>query len=162
MLRVKAVLSGSLGVVVFSALLQAQAPATPPRRPAPEPWRFAGTRPCVGPEGGALQCPPAAQTMAVRAGRLFDSVSGQMLTKQVVLLQGERITDVGPEAQIKIPAGAQVIDLSQATVLPGPDRRAHPHVQQPRAGRDDRTGDADRDPERSRPTCRPASRRRAT
>jgi imidazolonepropionase-like amidohydrolase len=55
----------------------------------------------------------------VRAGRLFDSISGQMLPKQVVLLLGERITDVGPEAQVKIPAGAQVIDLSQATVLPG-------------------------------------------
>jgi imidazolonepropionase-like amidohydrolase len=55
----------------------------------------------------------------VRAGRLFDSISGQMLSKQVVLMFGERITDVGPEAQIKIPAGAQVIDLSQATVLPG-------------------------------------------
>ena len=35
------------------------------------------------------------------------------------MLQGERITEVGPEAQVKIPAGAQVIDLSQATVLPG-------------------------------------------
>jgi imidazolonepropionase-like amidohydrolase len=57
--------------------------------------------------------------VAVRAGRLFDSKTGQMLTRQVVLLQGERITEVGPEAQIKIPAGAQVIDLSQATVLPG-------------------------------------------
>ena len=33
--------------------------------------------------------------------------------------QGERITEVGPEAQVKIPAGAKVIDLSQATVLPG-------------------------------------------
>jgi imidazolonepropionase-like amidohydrolase len=42
-----------------------------------------------------------------------------MLTKQVVILSGERITDVGPESQVKIPAGAQVIDLSQATVLPG-------------------------------------------
>jgi len=42
-----------------------------------------------------------------------------MLARQVVLLQGERITDVGPEGQVKIPAGAQVIDLSQATVLPG-------------------------------------------
>jgi len=57
--------------------------------------------------------------IAVRAGRLFDSKTGQMLARQVVLLQGERITDVGPEAQVKIPAGAQVIDLSQATVLPG-------------------------------------------
>jgi imidazolonepropionase-like amidohydrolase len=50
---------------------------------------------------------------------MFDSKTGQMLTNQVVLLNGERITAVGPEAQVKIPAGAQVIDLSQATVLPG-------------------------------------------
>ena len=57
--------------------------------------------------------------IAVGAGRLFNSKTGQMLARQVVLLQGERITDVGPEAQVKIPAGAQVIDLSQATVLPG-------------------------------------------
>jgi len=42
-----------------------------------------------------------------------------MLMRQVVLFQGERITDSGPEAQVKIPAGARVIDLSQATVLPG-------------------------------------------
>jgi len=44
---------------------------------------------------------------------LFDSTTGQMLSKQIVLLQGEQITEVGPEAQIKIPAGAQVIDLSR-------------------------------------------------
>jgi imidazolonepropionase-like amidohydrolase len=42
-----------------------------------------------------------------------------MLTRQVVILEGERITDVGPEARIKIPPPAQVIDLSQATVVPG-------------------------------------------
>ena len=57
--------------------------------------------------------------VAIRAGRLFNSKTGQMLTKQVVVLAGERITEVGPEGQVKIPAGAQVIDLSQATVLPG-------------------------------------------
>src|SRR5262245_30798201 len=64
---------------------------------------------------------PAAPTgpIAVRAGRLFDSKSGQMLTRQVVLIQDERITDVGPEGRVSIPAGARVIDLSQATVLPG-------------------------------------------
>ena len=38
---------------------------------------------------------------------------------QVVVLSGERITEVGPEGQVKIPAGAQVIDLRRATVLPG-------------------------------------------
>jgi imidazolonepropionase-like amidohydrolase len=50
---------------------------------------------------------------------MFDSKAGQMLTKQVVIIQGERMTDVGPETQVKVPAGAQVIDLSTATLLPG-------------------------------------------
>jgi imidazolonepropionase-like amidohydrolase len=50
---------------------------------------------------------------------MFDSKTGLMLTNQIVLLSGERITAVGPEAQIKIPAGVQIIDLSRATVLPG-------------------------------------------
>jgi imidazolonepropionase-like amidohydrolase len=62
---------------------------------------------------------PSTVVVAVHAGRLFDSKAGQMLTKQVVLVQGERIIEVGPEGQVTIPSGAQVIDLSQATVLPG-------------------------------------------
>ena len=60
-----------------------------------------------------------AQTTAVRAGRLFDPKSGQMMSNQVVVIQGERITQVGPAASVSIPAGARVIDLSRATVLPG-------------------------------------------
>src|SRR5207302_7725915 len=88
-------------------------------QPPPAPWRGAGPVPCVGSDGGIIKCAQAGDVVAVRAGRLFDSKTGQMLTRQVVLLQGEKITDVGSEGQIKIPAGAQVIDLSQATVLPG-------------------------------------------
>jgi imidazolonepropionase-like amidohydrolase len=83
------------------------------------PWRGAGQTPCKGPEGGFFQCPPTPRVIAVRAGRLFDSKSGQMLTKQVVVLNGDRISEVGPEGRVKIPAEAQVIDLSGATVLPG-------------------------------------------
>jgi imidazolonepropionase-like amidohydrolase len=88
-------------------------------KPLTTPWRGAGAIPCVGSDGGVLQCPPAAEVIVVRAGRLFDSKTGQMLTKQVVVLTGERITDVGSEGQVKIPAGAQVIDLRGVTVLPG-------------------------------------------
>jgi imidazolonepropionase-like amidohydrolase len=98
---------------VLGTILSAQV------QPPPAPWRGAGPTPCVGSDGGVLQCPPAPRVIAIRAGRMFNSRTGQMLTKQVVVLTGERITDVGPEAQVKIPAGAQVIDLSQATVLPG-------------------------------------------
>jgi imidazolonepropionase-like amidohydrolase len=56
---------------------------------------------------------------AILAGRLFDSKTGQMLSRQVVVLSGERIAEVGPEGQVKIPVGAQVIGLRQATLLPG-------------------------------------------
>src|ERR1700682_6433796 len=74
--------------------------------------------------------PLGAQTshvVAVRAGHLFNSKAGTMLTNQVVLVDGEKITDVGPADRVQIPAGAQVIDLSQATVLPGLID-AHTHV----------------------------------
>ena len=57
------------------------------------------------------------QVVAVKAGRLFDPKSGELQKNQVVLIQGDKITDVGPSVQI--PSTARVIDLSQATVLPG-------------------------------------------
>ena len=60
-----------------------------------------------------------AQVVAIRAGRLFDAKSGTNLANQVVLVSADRITDVGPAASVKIPAGARVVDLSKATVLPG-------------------------------------------
>src|SRR5579871_2204587 len=60
---------------------------------------------------------PRDQVIAIRAGRLFDARSGTMATNQVVLIRGDRITDVGPE--LAIPSSASVIDLSNATVLPG-------------------------------------------
>ena len=108
-----------LGALMCATLVSAQAPSTTPRKPVAGPWRFIGPPPCTNLEGSFVQCSPAERAMAVRAGRLFDSVSGRMLTKQVVLIAGERITEVGPEGQVRIPAGVQVIDLSQATVLPG-------------------------------------------
>jgi imidazolonepropionase-like amidohydrolase len=83
------------------------------------PWRGAGAPPCFGSDGGSYQCRSLPGTVAIRAGRLFDSVAGRLLTDQVVLITGDRIVDVGAAAQVAIPAGAQVIDLSSATVLPG-------------------------------------------
>ncbi len=76
-------------------------------------------KPCVLPWGGVYSCPPAPATVAIRAGRLFDSINGKMLANQVVVITGQRITEVGPANSVKIPTGARVIDLSQSTVLPG-------------------------------------------
>ena len=70
-------------------------------------------------QGGAparFNTPPD-QVIAVRAGRMFDSRAGTLLNNQVIVIRGDRIADVGPA--VPIPAGAQVIDLSSATVLPG-------------------------------------------
>jgi imidazolonepropionase-like amidohydrolase len=60
----------------------------------------------------------AAETTVVRAGHLFDARTGQMLANRVIVISGDRIQAVGG-AEAKIPAGARVIDLSNATVLPG-------------------------------------------
>src|SRR5258707_9394370 len=59
----------------------------------------------------------AAPVTAIRAGRLLDPEAGRILTNQIILVEGTRIRDVGPN--VAIPAGAQVIDLSRMTVLPG-------------------------------------------
>ncbi len=61
--------------------------------------------------------PPPPAVTAIRAGRLLDPEAGQALANQIILVEGTRIRDVGPN--VSIPAGAQVIDLSQSTVMPG-------------------------------------------
>jgi imidazolonepropionase-like amidohydrolase len=60
---------------------------------------------------------PAVAVTAIRAGRLIDVEAGRTLTNQVILISGGKITGVGSD--LKIPAGATVLDLSGMTVLPG-------------------------------------------
>jgi imidazolonepropionase-like amidohydrolase len=84
-------------------------------------------------QGGIASAPakflvPATQVVAIRAGRLFDSRTGTMLSNQIVLVRGDRIADVGPA--VAIPPDARVIDLSAATVMPGMID-AHVHVYPP-------------------------------
>jgi len=63
----------------------------------------------------------AAQTapkkVVIHAGHLLDVKSGQMLANQQIVIEGDKIVSVGPTGAA--PAGAQVIDLPNATVLPG-------------------------------------------
>src|ERR1700741_974287 len=106
--------SGALG---FRELATLASPVWAQEGGANAPWRGAGEKPCFGAEGGSHICPQPNGVAGVRAGGLFDSKTGQMLVNQVVVLDGERITEVGPAASVKIPSDAQIIDLSGATVL---------------------------------------------
>src|SRR5437870_5752951 len=59
------------------------------------------------------------QVVVIRAGQMFDGKSDRLAANQIVVIQGERIVDVGPAGSVKIPDGAQEIDLGRGTVLPG-------------------------------------------
>src|SRR6266404_4695268 len=74
----------------------------------------------------AQSTPPPDHWIAVRAGRLFDGTE-KLAVNQVILIKGNRIAKVGPAEQVQIPADAEVVDLSHATVLPGLID-AHTHV----------------------------------
>ncbi len=66
----------------------------------------------------ALEAAPApAKLTAVKAAHLLDVRSGRMIEHAVVLISGERISAVGSD--LAIPAGTQVIDLGNKTLLPG-------------------------------------------
>jgi imidazolonepropionase-like amidohydrolase len=55
----------------------------------------------------------------VKAGRLLDPRTGNVLAPAAVLIEGDKIKQVGSSSQIGVPAGAKIIDLGAATLLPG-------------------------------------------
>jgi len=67
-------------------------------------------------------------TYVIKAARLFDGRSDSLATPGIVVVTGGRIVAVGPSAQI--PSAAEVIDLGDATLLPG-FIDAHTHLTAP-------------------------------
>jgi len=64
-----------------------------------------------------MQQPLKSAVIAIKAGRFIDVRAGAVLENQTIIVEGEHIKSV--LANEPIPEGAQVIDLSRATVLPG-------------------------------------------
>src|SRR6266853_1417819 len=84
-----------------SSLAQEQEPETAPPPPLPPPQARMHER------------------LAIRAGRMFDGKSDALEKQQIILVEGTRIVQVGPASEVHIPAGTEVLDLTNATVLPG-------------------------------------------
>lgn len=59
----------------------------------------------------------SAETTAIRAGNLIDPSAGTVAKNQVILVKDGKIAEVGPK--VDIPAGAEVINLTNAWVMPG-------------------------------------------
>ena len=66
---------------------------------------------------GKTPAPP--RIIVIKAGRLFDGTGNSCKASQVIVVEEERIKAVGPEGDVTIPDGAEVLDLSGMTVLPG-------------------------------------------
>jgi imidazolonepropionase-like amidohydrolase len=73
--------------------------------------------------GGSCLAAESQRTFVIHASQLFDGKSDRLASKQVIVIQGERIADVGAEGSVKIPAGAEETDLGMATVLPVVERQ---------------------------------------
>jgi imidazolonepropionase-like amidohydrolase len=55
--------------------------------------------------------------IAIKAGRLIDTKTGAVTNNSFILIEGDKITAVGPD--VTVPAEVEVIDLKDKTVLPG-------------------------------------------
>jgi imidazolonepropionase-like amidohydrolase len=65
----------------------------------------------------AQQTAPPEAVTAIKAGHVIDVENGRVLERQIILLRGKRIEAIGGD--LKIPAGAKILDFSSKTVLPG-------------------------------------------
>ena len=58
-------------------------------------------------------------TLAIKIGTLIDGCGGEPIRDAILLLEGERIAAVGPIDTITIPDGANVVEASARTAMPG-------------------------------------------
>ncbi len=73
------------------------------------------------------QEPKGAGTVALRAARVIDGTGAAPIQNGIVIVTEDRIVAVGSQAAVKVPVGARVVDLGDATLLPG-FIDAHTHI----------------------------------
>src|SRR3954463_11014120 len=63
--------------------------------------------------------PASTAPIVLKAAHIFDATNGTLRANGIVVVQGEKILSSGVASDVQSPAGAQVIDLGNATLLPG-------------------------------------------
>jgi imidazolonepropionase-like amidohydrolase len=71
--------------------------------------------------------PASTGTVVLRAARLIDGNGGPVMSNGVVVVTNDRIVAAGADGSVAVPSGARVIDLGDATLLPG-FIDAHVHI----------------------------------
>lgn len=69
--------------------------------------------------GGAAVEAQVVPATVIRGGTLIDGNGGPPLANSVIVVEGNRITAVGAQGAVNIPAGAQVIDAAGKFIIPG-------------------------------------------
>ena len=86
----------------------------------------------------------AGQTKAIVGGTVVDVTNGRSIANAVVLINGERITAVGPADSVSVPAGAEVIHAEGKWLLPGlMNMHVHLGLKLPGAAGDSLTNESD-------------------
>src|ERR1700686_753572 len=67
----------------------------------------------------SLNAQSPAPVALVKAAHLLDPRTGNVLSPAAVLIDGDKIKQVGPPNTILVPTGAKIVDLGKATLLPG-------------------------------------------
>jgi len=98
----------------------------------PAPAKPAAPEPQTAPPAAPPTAPQAKPTLVLRGGKLFDAESATVRPNGQLWIAGERIVGEKP-ANAALPAGAKVVDVGDATLLPG-FFDLHAHVAVPGAG----------------------------
>ena len=106
------VLTGSVWMTLMGFVLQGAAGTA---SAAAVPGAAAPT--AAAPTAAATTAAMPVPVSAIRAGKFIDVATGRVLANQIIVIRGTKIEAVG--ANVAIPEGAKVIDLSKMTVLPG-------------------------------------------
>ena len=73
----------------------------------------------LGFTGPAHAQAPAAKRTIIRPGRVLDVRSGELRSNQAILIETEKIVQIGAASEVKAATGDTTIDLPEATLLPG-------------------------------------------